>query len=240
MSSSPPKPPAKRDMKQDEKALWEQVTKGVNPLSPAERGEKDKAGEKTQKHWQEPPEPSHNEPAQDFAARRAEFEALLAGKDKGSAKSKSQKLPCAAKSKTSDKAPAPQNKASQTKTPQTIEQSRQKKIASGQVSIDSKIDLHGLRQHEAYDELRAFLFRAIERGHRHVLVITGKGTRISEQEAQDFYADFNSDQKRGVIKAALPGWLNNPDLAPHIISFGPAHQRHGGAGATYIHLRKTT
>ena len=38
-----------------------------------------------------------------------------------------------------------------------------------------RIDLHGMRQHEAHARLRAFLLGAHAEGHRTVLVITGKG-----------------------------------------------------------------
>ncbi len=48
-------------------------------------------------------------------------------------------------------------------------------IARGRRPIDARLDLHGLRQQDAYFALRSFLSRCQATGHRHVLIITGKG-----------------------------------------------------------------
>ncbi len=50
-----------------------------------------------------------------------------------------------------------------------------KRIARGRHEIDARLDLHGMRQHDAYAALRGFLARCQAQGHRHVLIITGKG-----------------------------------------------------------------
>jgi DNA-nicking Smr family endonuclease len=48
-------------------------------------------------------------------------------------------------------------------------------LARGKVSIDGKIDLHGMTQAEAYGRLHSYLAGAQARGRKVILVITGKG-----------------------------------------------------------------
>ncbi|AJY45193.1 Smr/MutS family protein [Martelella endophytica] len=104
-----------------------------------------------------------------------------------------------------------------------LERPVKRKLASGRVAIDARIDLHGLFQDEAHALLLAFVRRAHERGHRHVLVITGKG------------ASFGSD---GVLKRAVPMWFSLPDFRPLISSYETAARHHGGDGALYVRLAR--
>jgi DNA-nicking Smr family endonuclease len=108
-------------------------------------------------------------------------------------------------------------------------------VASGKVSIDARIDLHGLRLREARGDLRAFLFAAQARGARTVLVITGKGDASSER---DNLASALGKPQRGVLRRAVPQWLEEPDLRAVVLSFTTASIRHGGDGALYVQLRK--
>ena len=104
-----------------------------------------------------------------------------------------------------------------------------RKIRSGQVEIEARIDLHGLRQDEAHAVLRSFLIRAHDRGLRYVLVITGKG-RASSSEDDD-------RRHRGILKRNVPRWLAEPDLSSIVVSHTEAAIHHGGEGAIYIHIR---
>jgi DNA-nicking Smr family endonuclease len=108
-------------------------------------------------------------------------------------------------------------------------------VASGKVSIDARIDLHGLRLREARGDLRAFLFAAQASGARTVLVITGKGDASSER---DNLASALGKPQRGVLRRAVPQWLEEPDLRAVVLSFTTASIRHGGDGALYVQLRK--
>lgn len=110
-----------------------------------------------------------------------------------------------------------------------------RQVASGKLSIDARIDLHGLRLRDAHGELRAFLFAAQARGARTVLVITGKGGGSSER---DNLASALGKPQRGVLRHAVPQWLAEPDLRPVVLSFTTASVRHGGDGALYVQLRK--
>ncbi|WP_425459704.1 Smr/MutS family protein [Hankyongella ginsenosidimutans] len=42
----------------------------------------------------------------------------------------------------------------------------------------------------------------------------------------------------GILRAALPQWLETPALRPFVAALRPAHPRHGGAGAWYVILRR--
>jgi len=97
------------------------------------------------------------------------------------------------------------------------------RLRRGQLSIDGRIDLHGMTRDEARTALLAFLAFQLERGARCVLVITGKGAR---------------GRGTGVIRAALPHWLNDEALRPSVVAFAEAQPKDGGAGAFYVYLRR--
>ncbi|WP_420407717.1 Smr/MutS family protein [Hoeflea sp.] len=121
--------------------------------------------------------------------------------------------------------PAPSETKSGPKTVQKhqIEKPVVRKLARGRLPIDGKIDLHGLTQSEAHNLLFDFLARAHERGLRHVLVITGKGSSHGSQ---------------GVLKRVLPEWLAKPEFRFLISGHENAARGHGGEGALYIRLRR--
>jgi DNA-nicking Smr family endonuclease len=111
-----------------------------------------------------------------------------------------------------------------------------KKIGTGRAGIDARVDLHGLRQNDALARLRAFLFEAHARGHKTVLVITGKGR--AEDDPTTPYVDTLDRFPRGVLRRNLPHWLAEPDLRAIVVSYTQASQRHGGDGAFYVELRR--
>lgn len=111
-----------------------------------------------------------------------------------------------------------------------------KKLRSGRAEIEARIDLHGMRQHEAHEALRGFLFGAHARGYRMVLVITGKGKFAERGDDTPF--DMSHDRTRGVLKRNVPHWLEESDLRGLVLSYSAAAIAHGGEGALYVHLRK--
>lgn len=104
-----------------------------------------------------------------------------------------------------------------------IERPVHRKISKGRVSIDARIDLHGMTQQSAHWALYNFLGDAHQQGLRHVLVITGKG---------------NSSGGQGVLKRAVPDWFTKTDFKMFVSGFRNAAQHHGGEGALYVRLRK--
>jgi DNA-nicking Smr family endonuclease len=96
------------------------------------------------------------------------------------------------------------------------------KIAKGHLSIDARIDLHGMTQVEAHGTLLSFLHRAHAAGSRHVLVITGKGK--------------GGD---GILRRAVPEWLSTAPFRGIVGAHASAARQHGGEGALYVRLRRT-
>ncbi len=109
-----------------------------------------------------------------------------------------------------------------------------KRIARGRHPIDARLDLHGLRQQDAYVVLRRFLARCQADGLRHVLVITGKGGGSDEVADRDFW---RSDE-RGILRRLVPHWLMEPSFRLHVVSFTESALKHGGSGALYVTIRK--
>ena len=109
-----------------------------------------------------------------------------------------------------------------------------RQIASGKIEVEARIDLHGSRQRDARARLHAFLLAAHAKGHKTVLVITGKGG----EEPADELGSLMGERQRGVIRRSVPHWLEEPDLRAVVLSYTQASPRHGGAGALYVQLRK--
>ncbi len=109
-----------------------------------------------------------------------------------------------------------------------------RRIRSGRIEIEARIDLHGMRQDEAHRALRSFVGGCHGRGLRWVLVITGKG-RAQQANGED--ASFYIGEERGVLRRSVPRWLADADLRSMIVSYTTAALHHGGEGALYIQLR---
>jgi len=112
-----------------------------------------------------------------------------------------------------------------------IEPNLKQRLQRGRVEIDGTIDLHGMRQVEAHAALTRFIYARAARGDRTLLVITGKGLKKLGDDAAVII-------ERGVLRAMLPIWLTEPDLAPLVAGWDTAAQGHGGDGAFYVRLRR--
>ncbi len=104
-----------------------------------------------------------------------------------------------------------------------IERPVTRKISKGRLPLEARIDLHGLVQSEAHAMLHSFLVRAHERGMRHVLVITGKGSSLGSD---------------GALKRAVPIWFSKPEFRFLISGYETAARNHGGEGALYVRLKR--
>ena len=98
-----------------------------------------------------------------------------------------------------------------------------RRLHQGRYSIQDHIDLHGLYVHEAEPILYRFILRSIQRGCHAVLVIHGRGLK--------------SPQLPG-LKAKVFEWLTRGPLRTHLIALASARACDGGAGATYVLLRR--
>lgn len=110
-----------------------------------------------------------------------------------------------------------------------------RQVSSGKVSIDARVDLHGLRQRDARTELHAFLRAAQARDCKMVLIITGKGDAADDR---DHLSRAFGKAQRGILRRNVPQWLEEPDLRTIVLSYTSASVRHGGDGALYVQLRK--
>ena len=108
---------------------------------------------------------------------------------------------------------------------ETLDASWDRRLARGLVQPESTLDLHGHGLASAYDLLDSRLENAIASGSRLLLLITGK-------------PPAGDRPGRGRIRAAVGDWLGASRHAGSIAAVRGAHQRHGGAGALYIVLRR--
>lgn len=201
-----PGPPRRRHLTNEDEALWEHTASTLKPLK----------GKKGRHH----PSASELEEAQPFVPK------TKAGKKSGLEGS-----PGAGKPHAKPSAPAP---TSTRKVPNLniFDRKAARKLRQGQFEIEARIDLHGMRQHEAHAALRRFLMSCFRRGFRWVLVITGKGAPQRARSDDEF-----GMSERGVLRKNVPMWLSEPELRAIIVSYTTAAISHGGEGALYVQLR---
>ncbi len=110
-----------------------------------------------------------------------------------------------------------------------IDRRTAEKFMRGEFKIERQLDLHGLTEKEAFAAVDDFIRHAYLQKLRCVLIVTGKGLN---REDDAWY------EKKGILREALPSWLNNPELRPLILSLCQAKPEDGGNGAFYIFLRR--
>jgi DNA-nicking Smr family endonuclease len=95
-----------------------------------------------------------------------------------------------------------------------------RRLRRGQIHIEDELDLHGMRQTAAREQLADFLTHSREAGRRCVRIIHGKGTR--------------SGARGPVLKTAVDLWLRRHH---DVLAFTSARAIDGGTGALYVLLR---
>jgi DNA-nicking Smr family endonuclease len=98
-----------------------------------------------------------------------------------------------------------------------------RRLHSGRYAIQDYVDLHGLTVAEAAPVLERFIRRSIERGLRAVLVVHGRGL---------------TSPGLPVLKQKVLQWLTRGALRKWVIALTSARSCDGGAGATYVLLRR--
>ncbi len=98
-----------------------------------------------------------------------------------------------------------------------------RRLHQGCYAIQDHIDLHGLFVPEAETALYGFIRRSIRRGLHAVLVVHGRGLRSPHKP---------------VLKGKVLEWLTRGALRAHVIALASAKACDGGAGATYVLLRR--
>ena len=104
-----------------------------------------------------------------------------------------------------------------------IDRANAERLKRGRHPVEARLDLHGMTQDEAHRALARFIAAARGSGKRCVLVITGRGAVGG-----------------GVLRSAVPRWLAEPALRPHLLAIATAQPQDGGAGALYVMLRRST
>ena len=102
-----------------------------------------------------------------------------------------------------------------------IDGATRRRLVQGQITIEARLDLHGLTAAQAERRLARFVDQAARTGVRCVLVITGKGS-----------------EGKGVLRRLVPLWLKTPPLSGQILAISQARQVDGGDGALYVMLRR--
>jgi DNA-nicking Smr family endonuclease len=98
-----------------------------------------------------------------------------------------------------------------------------RRLHRGDFSIQSHIDLHGLRVHEAREVFNEFLEKSIATGKRAVLIIHGRGL---------------SSPAKPILKSKVYLWLTTSPWHKWVIAFTSARLCDGGTGAIYVLLRQ--
>jgi len=98
-----------------------------------------------------------------------------------------------------------------------------RRLHRGNYSIQAHLDLHRLSAHDAKKVFERFLRWAVITGKTGVLIIHGRG--------------FSSPSEP-ILKNKLVEWLSRGPWRKWVIAYSSARPCDGGAGATYILLRK--
>ena len=104
-----------------------------------------------------------------------------------------------------------------------IDRKHLRRLRSGDIPVDVRVDLHGLHGPEAREAVREALIGAAKAGQRCALVIHGRGHR---------------SESGPVLKRGLLRWLAEPPLGARVMAFASATPADGGTGATYVLLRR--
>ena len=194
----------KRDVQSEEARLWAEVTGDVEPLDGVER----RVASKIKSHRQGRP---GDVPTTGNSLRT---KVKVAGSP-------------VTKPETTVKSQG--NKSE----PLALDRRNLRRIGKGRISIDDRIDLHGMRQSQALLALKQFLLGAQAEQFKTVLVITGKGRLKSERSE-----NWMDDREIGVLRREVPNWLRSEELKDMVIGFSNALPQHGGEGALYVRLRR--
>lgn len=98
------------------------------------------------------------------------------------------------------------------------------KLRAGAFSPEAHLDLHGMTVEQAFEAMKEFLREHYLRGHRCLLLVTGRGR--------------NSPDGRGVLRDKAQRWLTRDPFKRVVLAFVTALPRHGGPGALYVLIRK--
>ncbi len=98
-----------------------------------------------------------------------------------------------------------------------------KRLHQGDYSIQAYVDLHGLTVDDAKEVFEKFLKWAVTTEKRGVLIVHGRGL---------------SSPSEPILKKKVVEWLTHGLWRKWVVAYSSARRCDGGAGATYVLLRK--
>ncbi|GMO67541.1 MAG: hypothetical protein Ta2D_13020 [Rickettsiales bacterium] len=104
-----------------------------------------------------------------------------------------------------------------------IDANTDRKLRSGNLKIDARLDLHGFTLQQAYNRVYNFIENAIARENRVLLIITGKGLNSPTDDT---------------IKNNIPKWFSESFFSNNIVKYCDAMPKDGGSGAIYVYLKR--
>lgn len=103
-----------------------------------------------------------------------------------------------------------------------VQRSVYKSLRQGKVNIDVRLDLHNMTIEQARQVVYQFVSDCVANDIRCALITHGKG---------------EGREKPGLLKSCVAHWLPQMEA---VLAFHSAQKHHGGAGATYLLLRKSS
>lgn len=100
------------------------------------------------------------------------------------------------------------------------------RLEKGEFRICAHLDLHGMPLEDARAAVDEFLANQQKRGHRCVLLVTGKGK--------------NSPNGHSVLREQVPQWLARGPSSRRVLAFASARPCDGGLGALVVLMRATS
>ena len=111
-----------------------------------------------------------------------------------------------------------------------IDKSTLNKFKQEAFKAEAVLDLHGLSEDEAFVKVDNFISQCYNQGKRCIIIITGKGQTIREND--DIFTP------KGILKRQVPQWLDMPRLRAMILVYKHLSEKLGGSGALYILLKR--
>lgn len=203
---------AKRDLKDDELALWQNYTLAVEPLK---KHSKKKIFKNLPKFSKEQKEKQQD--LKHYAMKSESFSAQMERQKDINFLALKQTLS------------SPSLKRKTTVRPHGlyvgvrrsgIDNTQWKKLVKGQIIVEGKLDLHGYTVQDAFDVFCHFMQRAKQLNWRCVEIITGLGSGV--------YG--------GMIRQEFPHWLQRKEIGEMILSV--VHTHAGNQGAVRLLLKR--
>ncbi|MBQ8481149.1 MAG: Smr/MutS family protein [Alphaproteobacteria bacterium] len=114
--------------------------------------------------------------------------------------------------------------------PEGIDKATLRKFKREEFKIEATLDLHGFTEDDAFIKVDNFIPQCYNQGKRCVVIITGKGLTVREDD--DIFTP------KGILKRQVPQWLDMPRIRSMILIYKHPSEKLGGSGSLYILLKR--